>query len=225
LSQPILERPEEVVSPYDVFSSGQQNDVPLLIGSNAEEGRSLVDLTDVKAASFAGDVERAFGPLPPTILAAYPHGTDLEARQARLDLERDLRFGWDMWAWAQLQSRTGKSAVYYYSFRQSPPFPAGSVYEGWGASHFAELWYVFDHLDQAPWLWRASDRDLAEAMSDYWTDFAKSGDPNGQGLPLWRPFSGNGGVVQYLGDPIAAGPAPNIEKLEIFDATYAQVRH
>ncbi|MFY9936228.1 MAG: hypothetical protein WAK33_05135, partial [Silvibacterium sp.] len=41
--------------------------------------------------------------------------------------------------------------VYYYSFRQKPPFPAGSVYEGWGASHFAELWYVFNHLNQEPW--------------------------------------------------------------------------
>jgi hypothetical protein len=42
-----------------------------------------------------------------------------------------------------------------------PPFPAGSVYAGWGASHFAELWYVFDHLDQSPWNWTAADRKLA----------------------------------------------------------------
>ncbi len=59
--------------------------------------------------------------------------------EARLDLERDLRFGWDMWAWARLQAGTGHNPVYYYSFRQKPPFPAGSVYESWGASHFAEL--------------------------------------------------------------------------------------
>jgi para-nitrobenzyl esterase len=131
-------------SPYDAFTSGEQNDVPLLIGSNAEEARSLTDVSHVKAATFASDLEHSFGQLPPALIAAYPHATDEEARQARLDLERDLRFGWDMWAWARLQARTGQNPVFCYSFRQQPPFPAGSVFEGWGASHFAELWYVFD---------------------------------------------------------------------------------
>ena len=146
------------VSPYEAFTSGQQNDVPLLVGSNAEEARSLTDVSHVKAATFDSDIEHSFGQLPPPLLAAYPHATDEEARQARLGFERDLRFGWDMWAWARLQAGTGKSPVYYYSFRQQPPFPAGSVYEGWGASHFAELWYVFDHLDQEPWRWTKADR-------------------------------------------------------------------
>jgi len=86
-----------------------------------------------------------------------------------------------MWAWARLQAGTGKSPVFYYTFRQQPPFPAGSVYAGWGASHFAGLWYVFDHLNQSPWNWTAADRKLAEEMSTYWVNFARSGDPNGPG--------------------------------------------
>ena len=116
-------------SPYDTFVLGQQNDVPLLIGSNAEEARALTDVSSTTAATFDTDIERSFGQLPPAITAAYPHTTDQSARQARLDLERDLRFGWDMWAWARLQASTGHSHVYYYSFRQQPPFPVGSVYE------------------------------------------------------------------------------------------------
>src|SRR5579863_8219081 len=124
-------------SPYQAFTSGQQNDVPLLIGSNAEEARAMVDVTHETAATFDSDLEHSVGQLPPALVAAYPHATDEEARQARLGLERDLRFGWDMWAWARLQAGTGKSPVFYYSFRQPPPFPAGSVYASWGASHFA----------------------------------------------------------------------------------------
>jgi para-nitrobenzyl esterase len=147
ITHPVIEPYVLPISPYDAFVSGQQNDVPLVIGANAEEARALVDVTNVKASTFADDLERTFGPLPAPIIEAYPHATDLEARQARLDLERDLRFGWDMWTWARLQAGTGQSAVYYYSFKQQPPFPVGSVYEGWGASHFAELWYVFDHLN------------------------------------------------------------------------------
>ena len=56
---------------------------------------------------------------------AYPHVTDEQARQARLDLERDLRFGWDMWAWARLQAQSGRNSVYFYYFEQKPPFPKG----------------------------------------------------------------------------------------------------
>ena len=212
------------LSPYEAFASGQQNDVPLLIGSNAEEARAMVDVTHETAATFDSDLEHSVGQLPPALIAAYPHATDEEARQAQLGLQRDLRFGWDMWAWARLQAGTGQSPVFYYSFQQRPPFPADSVYAGWGASHFAELWYVFDHLDQSPWKWTAGDRKLAEEMSGYWINFARSGDPNGTSLPHWPAFVNADSKVQYLGDPITAGGVANIHGLSVFDAVYTAVR-
>jgi para-nitrobenzyl esterase len=221
---PVIEPYLLPVSPYEAFASGQQNDVPLLIGSNAEEARALVDVTHVTAATFDSDLEHSYGALPPPLVAAYPHTTDEDARQARLGLERDLRFGWDMWAWARLQAATGKGLVYYYSFRQKPPFPARSVYEGWGASHFAELWYVFDHLDQDPWKWTAADRNVAEEVSSYWVNFARSGNPNGPGLPTWPAFTTADGKVLYLGDPITVDGAANINSLRVFDAVYTTVR-
>jgi para-nitrobenzyl esterase len=212
------------VSPYEVFAAGQQNDVPLLIGSNNEEARAMVDVSRHTAATFSSDLEHSVGQLPAPLLAAYPHATDEEARAAQLDLERDLRFGWDMWAWARLQAGTGKRPVFYYSFCQQPPFPAGSVYAGWGASHFAELWYVFDHLDQSPWMWTAGDRRLAGEMSSYWANFARSGDPNGPGLPPWPAFTNTAGKVQYLADPITTGGVANIGGLTVFDGVYSAVR-
>jgi len=224
ITHPVIEPYLLPVSPYDAFTTGQQNDVPLLVGSNADEARALVDVTNVKANTFDSDLEHSFGALPPPLLAAYPHASDAEAKQARLDLERDLRFGWDMWAWARLQAATGQSTVYYYSFTRQPPFPAGSVYEGWGASHYAELWYVFDHLDQSPWHWTAADRNLAEEISSYWVNFARSGNPNGQGLPLWPPFTSTDSKVLYLGAPIIVGGVANINSLKVFDSVYTMVR-
>jgi para-nitrobenzyl esterase len=221
---PVIEPYVLPVSPYEAFTSGQQNDVPLLLGSNADEARSLTDISQVKAATFASDLEHSFGALPPALVAAYPYATDPEAKQARLDLERDLRFGWDMWAWARLQAATGHSSVYYYSFRQQPPFPVGSVYEGWGASHFAELWYVFDHLDQEPWHWSVADRKVADEVSSYWVNFAKSGNPNGASLPTWPAFTNTDSKVLYLGDPIIVGGVASPNGLNVFDAVYASVR-
>jgi len=224
ICHPVIEPYVLPLSPYEAFTSGQQNDVPLLIGSNTEEARALVDVTHESAATFDSDLEHSVGQLPSALVAAYPHATDQQARQARLDLERDLRFGWDMWAWARLQAGTGRNPVYYYSFRQQPPFPAGSVYEGWGASHFAELWYVFDHLNQAPWSWTAADRKVAEEMSSYWVNFARSGNPNGPGLPPWPAFTNAESKVQDLGDPITVGGVANINSLTVFDAVYTTVR-
>ena len=221
---PVIEPYLLPVSPYEAFTSGQQNDVPLVIGSNAEEARSLVDVTGVKAATFDADLEHNFGGLPPPLVAAYPHATDSEARQARLDLERDLRFGWDMWAWARLQAGAGQKPVYYYSFRQQPPFPVGSVYEGWGASHFAELWYVFDHLDQEPWRWSEADRKVAEEVSSYWVNFAKSGNPNGPDLPPWPVFTNADSKILYIGEPMTVGRVANINSLSVCDAVYTTVR-
>ena len=155
VSHPVVEPYVLPAAPYDAFISGTYNNVPLLVGFNADEARAFVDVARVKAATFAADIERSFGALPPPLMEAYPHTSDEQARQARLDLERDLRFGWDMWAWARLQLKSGHSRVYFYYFEQKPPFPTGSLYEGWGASHFAELWYMFDHLDQETWRWSA----------------------------------------------------------------------
>jgi para-nitrobenzyl esterase len=110
VTHPVIEPYLLPMAPFAVFAAGRQNDVPLLIGSNAEEARSLTDVTNVRAATFDADVERSFGALPPAIVAAYPHASDAAAQEARLDLERDLRFGWDMWAWARLQASLGAGA-------------------------------------------------------------------------------------------------------------------
>jgi para-nitrobenzyl esterase len=224
ITHPIIEPYVLPASPYEVFASGRQNDVPVLIGSNAEEARSLTDVSKVTAKTFSTDLAAAFGPLPGALIAAYPFTSDAEARQARLDLERNLRFGWDMWAWARLQASTGHSPVFYYSFQQRPPFPSGSVYAGWGASHYAELWYVFDHLDQYPWNWTEADRKLAEEISGYWVNFARAGDPNGAAVPPWPAFENARAQVQILKSPITSGDVFALDKLKVFDAVYSQVR-
>ncbi|HTS15959.1 MAG TPA: carboxylesterase family protein [Verrucomicrobiae bacterium] len=225
ISHPVIDPYMLPRSPYDVFAAGEQNDVPILVGSNADEARSLIpDLDSVTSANFDAGIAKRWGQLPPQLLSSYPHSTDTEARKARLDFERDLRFGWDDWAWARLESMKGTHGVYYYHFTHEPPFPADSVYAGWGPSHYAELWYVFDHLDQYPWHWTEGDRKLADEMSSYWVNFVKRGDPNGAGLPQWPQFTTRNSRMLYLDDPISSGAVANLDSLSVFDAVYAQAR-
>ena len=226
ISHPVINPYVLPLSPYDAFAAGLQNDAAILVGSNADEARSLItDLDTVTAAGFESGITNRWGALPTQLLAAYPHTTDEEARKARLGFERDLRFGWDIWAWARLEAKKNTNPVYYYYFNHSPPFPVGSVYEGWGPSHFADLWYSFDHLDQYPsWHWTDSDSRLANDMSSYWVNFVKTGDPNGDGLPKWPRFTTGQASVLYLNDPVASGPVANLDTLSVFDAVYTQVR-
>src|SRR5579872_2192763 len=133
--------PEE---PYAAFAAGRQNDVPTLIGSNSDEGRPMIAGLDVKLGTFAEDIGKAFGgstvvrDLANDYLKFYPASTDKEAREDRAGFERDLRFGWDMWTWARMQHKTGRTKVFSYYFAHSPPYPKGSPFADWGAGHWAE---------------------------------------------------------------------------------------
>ena len=77
----------------------------------------------------------------------------------------------------------GRNGAYCYLFAR--PAPGDEA----GAFHSSELWYIFGTLDRAWRPYTDADRQLSEKMIDYWTNFAKNGDPNGAGLPEWKPYT------------------------------------
>ena len=183
--------PEE---PYFAFAAGRQNDVPILIGSNADDARPLIASGTIRLATFVEDVGNAWGSkvvrgLAEEYIKTLSGHDRPRGAESRANFERELRFGWDMWTWGKMQAKTGRAKVFSYYFAHLPPYPKDSPFAGWGAGHWAELPYVFDHLSQESWAWSDADRALANVMATYWTNFAKSGDPNSDGVPVWPDFT------------------------------------
>lgn len=197
------------------FFAGRQIDVPLLVGQNVAEGnifavpgRALPNT----AAGFTAAVTTVFGASNvSTLLGFYPAATDAQAAPSSIQLLGDLIIGLQTWTWGVTQKTTGRSPVYSYYFKQSSAYTPLAV-------HVSEVPYVFQNLvpkgtTAAPILAAAQDIALSDTMSSYWTNFAKSGNPNAVGLPNWPEYSGAGGNVMGLGVTVAAEP-------ETFTARY-----
>jgi para-nitrobenzyl esterase len=199
---------------YKLYQAGKYNDVPLLIGTNSNEGGAFS--RPITPEQYQASIRQRFGSHADTILKLYPGATPEQARIANGDIMRDSTFAWPTWAWARLQTQTGKSGVYLYYFDQ--PLPGSGLA---GASHGAEMIYVFKHLKQRTLPWRPEDYQLAEAIAGYWVNFAKNGDPNGSELPVWPAYKDGEPTVMYFKDKPYTGPVPKLERLQTMDDYFA----
>jgi para-nitrobenzyl esterase len=189
---------------YETFQAGMQNDVPILIGYNANEAGDIL-VNPLPAAQYAASIKHEYADLAEQVLELYPASSDAVAKSSQLALMRDSWFGWQMWAWAHLQSTTGRGKVYFYIFSYVPHWPVNSPLNAMGAAHGFELADVFAHANLLPPTSTAKDKSVTEIIAKYWTNFAKSGNPNGAGLPDWPRFTADQQHIMRLGDPIAAG--------------------
>jgi para-nitrobenzyl esterase len=203
---------------YKLYEAGKFNDIPVLIGYNSDEGASFSPGRTAK--EYIKNVEERYGPFAERLLKAYPTDTETVPKTAR-DLSRDSAFGWHTWIWAKLQSRTGKSKVFYYYFDQHPDYPADSPKAGYGSPHAQDTAYFFRHLNASDPNTTKSDLEISEAMAAYLTNFAKHGNPNGVGLPHWPAFSDANPEVMYFSQTPHIGPVPSAESLKVLDAYFA----
>jgi para-nitrobenzyl esterase len=202
-----------------VFAEGKQNDVPVLLGSNKDEGTFFAQPTT--AAKFIEQAHRRYGDLADAYLKLYPAGSDEEANASQLAAFRD-ELGWVMRNWASLQTKTGKSKAYLYYFTHEPPAGQGASPRrgfGSGATHGAEAAYVFENL-LGPRPWTDLDRQLSDTISSYWVNFAAKGDPNGKGLPAWPVYNDRKNERLVLGDKVEAGPGLTQAQIDFYQARY-----
>ncbi|MBZ5530463.1 MAG: carboxylesterase family protein [Acidobacteriia bacterium] len=204
---------------YSTFAQGKQNDVPLLVGNNADEGTIFAPPAGfLTAAVFSAGARQRLGDLADQFFKVYPAGSDQEALASYLASFRDLTFGWEMRTWARMQVKTGHHPVYRYYFTRRPP---GRQSARLGAFHASEIPYVFGNFVW-PFPWEDVDHKLSDAMAGYWVNFAATGNPNAKGLPEWPAYDPEKDAVLELGDQVAVGSHINKAGLDFYDAYFQE---
>jgi len=195
----------------EIFAAGKQSHVPLLAGWNRDEGsyRGIFGKDEPTAANFV-----AFARLTgraDELLKLYPADNDDQAKRSAQDLAGDQFIAFSTWKWLEMQAATGGSPLFRYEFDDAPP---GSE----NAYHSAEIEFVFGALASKKLSWRPEDKALSDLMSTYWSNFAKNGDPNGEGLPEWPTYNSRSHYpVMHLDATSHAAPDDHRARYEFLD--------
>jgi len=194
--------PRQVV---DVFDRGEQSKVPMLAGFNSGEIRSLRVLAPpvpADAATYEKEIRARYGDQADAFLKLYPAGNMQESIWATT---RDSLYGWTAERLMVKQAAVGVPS-YLYLFDHG--YPAADD-RGMHAFHASELPYVFGNLDRTPLNWpkppdNEAERQLSDAMLEYWVSFAEAGVPSASGQPAWPAYGQDRAYMIF-----ADRPAPN----------------
>ena len=210
-----------------IFSQGKQNDVSLLTGAtNDEHGigenlnawdfyLKLPNEPPKTPAEYTAWAKQAYGDQADRLLKAYPAHSDADVAKDVHDIGRDAILQGQR-VWAQFQAKDGKGKAYLYNFSHKPPIPStpGAQLSVIGMIHGAEFFYVLNNLRVRDLPWTDTDRKVADMASSYWTNFAKTGDPNGSSLPRWPAYSSKDDQLMNIGDTAQAERVQNTAGLE-----------
>ena len=207
-----------------IFAAGRQADVPVLVGSNANEGTALLaHFTRFMGTGTAGFETFAAAMLPEAageIADVYPAGTDTHAMQAWENLFTDLTFTYPQRVWAR-SMETLRNDAYLYWFTWVPPIPGSETY---GAFHGSFQMYLFGDLDAFNAVPTDADRGMAEVLARTWVRFARTGNPNGGQLPPWPAHTRSNEAYLEFGPSIRQGADLRPGQLALIERAWAERR-
>ena len=183
----------------------RQKKIDYLVGSTSNEGWGFYEANPYQPEPFRKKVSKDFGEKAQEYLNLV--GFDPASSQPPCDLFGDCMTAAGI-AWNELEMKRGGQTAYQYYFTKTVPGDES------GAFHSAEHAYIFGTLDRFDRKYRGSDYMLANAMCDYWTNFMKTGDPNGPGLPRWEKYGAQQEKVMEFGEHVGMIELPSSPSLD-----------
>jgi para-nitrobenzyl esterase len=191
----------------ETFEAKQQAMIPLLLGWNSEEMtyRALTAGKDLNNETYIQKVKELYGEKADEVLQLYPIGTPEVTEQSATDLSGDRFIAYSSWKWFDLHRKNSTQAIYrYYYTHPRPEMRDNNLEAGLaggvikknsntpkapipkGAVHSAEIEYAMGNLaSNKDYAWTEDDYHVSEIMMNYFANFIKTGNPNGDTLPVW----------------------------------------
>jgi len=206
--------------PAALMGTNNQSKVPLLIGHNADEGLFFEADLPKTVENYRAFVRGRFpAELVDAVLARYPAATDAQVSMAAPLLDGESRLVAPTVLTARAVSKV--SDVYMYRFSRVAP----SSRSAWGgAAHTSEVSYVFDNTSGDSSQFEEIDRTVSRAMADAWVRFAKTGDPNGGGLPQWPAYRSPDYRLLDFGDAVTVRSNARSPEIEFFQRAFDTMR-
>ncbi len=197
----------------DAFAAGHYHAMPIIVGSNRDEGSSFVGAWPVKdLAAYSAFTRENFGAATEAALKQYPAATDAEVLPKVAEMFADTQFNYGVWALSRAMAKSGKGTWRYLFLKRR----AGQAD---GPHHGDEVAFAFGSLG-APSRkgsnFDASDASLSEIMMKLWVRFARTADPNGAGVD-WPRYDAAQDNHLELGEPVRAASNWRRDKMEFLD--------
>lgn len=228
----------------EIFESRQQAMVPLLLGWNSAEipGMAFMQGQPYTEKNYLAKVKAAYPETHDEVLKLYPHSSVQEIERSATDLASDRFIAYSTWKWFDLHRKNSDQAVYRYLYSKlRPPLrdktlasglaggtvkknaEAPKMSEPIGAPHACEIEYCMGNLHLVDdYAWTEDDFKVSETMQNYFANFIKTGNPNGENLANWPSAAVNdtSPSVMILNMESEAKKVTNDARYEFLDKAY-----
>ena len=194
-------------TPYASYRKGIHNEAAMLHGYNAEESGPFILFSRANKENYEQKVRAYFKEYADEVLALFPAATDDEADKAWAQIYGAVFFNYPHYCLNRLENQIGVP-VYEYCFSKS-----NGRLSSW---HSGELIYVYGNIPDGSPLFDESDRALSKLFGQYVKNFAVTGDPNGDGLPVWE-ISADSRRLLELGETIGMTNEKYLALYDVFD--------
>lgn len=207
----------------EIYTAGEQAQVPLLVGWNSAEipGLAFMQAPTYSEEGYVKKVKEAYPQDFATVLQLYPAGSLAEIERSATALASDRFIAYSTWKWFDLQRKHSARPTYRYLYSKIPPqvTPPKSLKKGppaftmpplIGAPHACEIGYCLGNLDLMQGTpWTADDYTVSETMQSYFANFIKTGNPNGAGLPEWPAAAAQDSAPPVMQIDVQSAAAPS----------------